>query len=40
MEFTTYCDPLFISKGESWRPEKFTKKDHPLNIIVSKEVMD
>jgi len=26
---------LFSSSSESWCPEKFTKMDHPLNLIVS-----
>jgi len=26
---------LFSSGGESWRPKKFTKTHHPLNLIVS-----
>ena len=26
---------LLSSSSESWHPEKFTKMDHPLNLIVS-----
>jgi len=34
----SYCDPLFSSSADSWRPKKFTKYLHPLNLIVSKAV--
>ena len=31
-----YCDPLFSRSAESWRPKKFKKHNHPLNLIVSR----
>ena len=38
LENCSYCDPLFSSRAESWRPETFTKYTHPLYLIVSRAV--